>query len=111
MRCASLQPEYDWNKFLGIGHEQAGQRPVLLCVPQCLPSKAARTLKNDTGTGSARQDAGADLRTDVPYRPLVEDTWRSRHWPDDLAGLRYGAGLHRPLVLRAEGPLPDAVLL
>src|SRR5580693_4948362 len=108
MRSRSLHHRADWNRFLGSTHAPDG----LAVRGVTLTLEAARTLnKNDTGTGSAGQNPGADLRTHLSHRPVVEDATRGGRRPDDLGGLRHGARFHRPLVLRAIGPLPDPVLL
>src|SRR5580692_12254782 len=108
MRSRSLHHRADWNRFLGSTHAPDG----LAVRGVTLTLEAARTLnKNDTGTGSAGQVAGADLRTHLPYRPLVETATRGGGRPHDLGDLRHSARVHRPLVLRAFGPLPDPVLL
>src|SRR5271166_6702753 len=69
----------------------------------------SKDAEDDTGTGSADQDAGADFRTYVPHGQLVEVAAHRSGRPDDLAGLRHGPRIHGPLVLRSAVPLSDAV--
>src|SRR5438132_6938138 len=109
MRSRSLHNPTDWIKFL-TSRGKAGlfwqaARGVTLTI------ESSEDAEDDTGTGSAGQDAGADFRTHVPQGPLVAG---AAHYGDpahDLGCLCHGARFHRPLVLRAAVPLPDAVLL
>src|ERR1700722_8843606 len=72
--------------------------------------EAARTL-NDTGTRSASQNKGANLRTYLPHGSVVEVTGHPGGGADDLGRLRHSPRVHGTLVLRSPVPLPDAVLL
>src|ERR1700688_1745284 len=109
MRSRSLRMAWVGNKFLNVcPHAGALCRFRGGWVGVTL--KAARTL-NDTGTGSARKNTGANLRTHLPYGSVVEVTGHPGGRADPLAGLRHGPRVHGPLVLRARRPLPDAVLL
>src|SRR5580704_8948055 len=107
MRSRSLHHPADWIKFLTAPRA----RTVWRRVAERLRSKQQGRWENDTGTGSAGPDAGADLRTHISHRSVVEDAARGGRWPYDLGGIRHGARVHRPLVLRAAVPLPDPVLL
>src|SRR5690348_15858304 len=67
--------------------------------------------ENDTSTRSPGPIQGADLRTHISQGSLVAGTAYHRGAAHDLGALRHGPRVHRPLVLRAQVPLPDAVLL
>src|SRR5260370_39332943 len=110
MRSRSLHCTTDWNKFLVIGHEEAGLVPAGGAWRYAYPL-SSEDAEDDTGTGSPGQDAGADLRTHVPQGPLVAGAAHYRDTAHDLGHLRHRARFHRPLVLRAPVPLPDAFLL
>ena len=61
-------------------------------------------------------EAPARTRAQISERTFRTDPWWKTprvggRWPYDLGGLRHGARVHRPLVLRAAVPLPDPVLL
>src|SRR6266704_6476320 len=109
MRSRSLHNPTDWIKFL-TSRGKAGlfwqaARGVTLTI------ESSEDAEDDTGTGSAGQDAGADFRTHVPQGPLVAGTAYHRDPAHDLGRLCDGSRIHRPLVLRGQGQLPDPVLL
>src|SRR5713101_9367829 len=76
-----------------------------------LTLESSEDAEDDTGTGSAGQDAGADFRTHIPQGPLVAGAAYHGGPAHHLGGLCHGARVRRPLVLRGQVPLPDAFLL
>src|ERR1700731_3059697 len=70
-----------------------------------------RTSSNDAGNGSVIQDTGADTRPDAAQGPVVAGTCHHGDPADDLGNVRDRARVPGPLVLGAQVPLPDAVLL
>src|SRR6266700_1407020 len=109
MRSRSLHYSTDWIKFLGSTRKAGlfwqAARGVTLTI------ESSEDAEDDTGTGSAGQDAGADFRTHVPQGPLVAGTAYHRDPAHDLGCLCHRARFHRPLVLRGLRSLPDAFLL
>src|ERR1700730_9119651 len=109
MRSRSLHYPADWIRFMVITRKAGLFRHAARGVTLTLES--SEDAEDDTGTGSAGQDAGADFRTHVPQGPLVAGAAHYRDPAHDLGCLCHGARFHRPLVLRGQGSLPDALLL
>src|SRR5580693_7316898 len=109
MRSRSLHYPADWNKFwltrgkAGLFRQMARGATLNL--------QSSEDAEDDTGTGSAGQNPGADFRTHVPYGRLAEVAAHRSGRAHHLGRLRHGPRVHGPLVLRAPVPLPHAVLL
>src|SRR5208282_2799850 len=110
MRSRSLHLPYRGNKFMVIGHAKSRLVPAGGAWSYAYIENS-KDAEDDTGTGSAGQKTGADLRAHVPHGPMVAVAARGSDPADDLGPARHGARFHAPLSLRTSVPLPDPVLL